>query len=149
FVDKEQTRNVVQEKVKDTLTTINQLKVQLEQKQRQLAGLMDDLKTQQSQLSDDEAQQSKMLAYTEGQKAAYDSQIRNNNSQIASLRAQQRAANAALGGRVVAGDPGHGGYPSVWDHAIQDSMIDNWGMFNRECVSYTAWKVYQTFGHMP
>jgi surface antigen len=22
-------------------------------------------------------------------------------------------------------------------------------MFNRECVSYTAWKVYQTFGHMP
>jgi surface antigen len=22
-------------------------------------------------------------------------------------------------------------------------------MFKRECVSYTAWKVYQRFGHMP
>jgi surface antigen len=28
-------------------------------------------------------------------------------------------------------------------------MLDNWGMFNRECVSYTAWKVYQTYGYMP
>ena len=28
-------------------------------------------------------------------------------------------------------------------------MIDSWGMFNRECVSYTAWKVYQTYGSMP
>jgi surface antigen len=22
-------------------------------------------------------------------------------------------------------------------------------MYNRECVSYTAWKVYQTYGYMP
>ena len=49
----------------------------------------------------------------------------------------------------VAGDPGHGGYPAVWNNSAQDSLIDNWGMYNRECVSYTAWKVYQTFGYMP
>ncbi len=28
-------------------------------------------------------------------------------------------------------------------------MIDRWGMYNRECVSYTAWKVYETYGYMP
>lgn len=30
-----------------------------------------------------------------------------------------------------------------------DSTIDNWGMYNRESVSYTAWKVNETFGYMP
>jgi peptidoglycan hydrolase CwlO-like protein len=149
FVDKEQTRSIVQQKVKDTLTKVNQLKVQLEQKQRLLEGLMSDLQAQQTKLSNDQSQKTKMLDYTESQKASYDHQIRTNNARISSLRAQQRAANASLGGQVVAGDPGHGGYPAVWDHAAQDSMIDSWGMFNRECVSYTAWKVYQTFGHMP
>ena len=31
----------------------------------------------------------------------------------------------------------------------QDTIADSWGMWNRECVSYTAWKVYQTYGYMP
>jgi surface antigen len=34
-------------------------------------------------------------------------------------------------------------------NAGQDTLLDSWGMYNRECVSYTAWKVYQTFGYMP
>ena len=82
-------------------------------------------------------------------------------SVLASLSAQQQqqimnqittqiAANKGLGGTVVAGDPGHGGYPAKWDvPARQDSRLDSWGMYNRECVSYAAWKVYQTYGHMP
>jgi surface antigen len=61
----------------------------------------------------------------------------------------QVAANRSLEGTIVAGDPHHGGYPTKWDNARQDSLIDSWGMFNRECVSYTAWKVYQTYGSMP
>jgi len=70
--------------------------------------------------------------------------------EITSLIAAQAAANRDLGGSVVAGDPGHGGYPAKWDAPIrQDSQIDSWGMYNRECVSYAAWKVYQTYGHMP
>ncbi len=28
-------------------------------------------------------------------------------------------------------------------------MIDSWGMFNRECVSYTAWKVAESGRYMP
>jgi surface antigen len=89
------------------------------------------------------------LNYTEAQKANYDQQIGSNNSQIGSLRAQQAALNRQLGGVPSAGDPGHGGYPAVWNNSPQDSTIDSWGMFNRECVSYTAWKVFQTYGYMP
>jgi peptidoglycan DL-endopeptidase CwlO len=149
FVDKQQSRNAVQSKVKDTMTKITSLQQQLKSQQEQLQALIKDQQTQNAQLSAAQAQQSQLLAYTEGQKQSYDKQISSNNSQISSLRAQQAAANARLGGRAVAGDPGHGGYPSYLDNAAEDSLVDPWGMYNRECVSYTAWKVYQTFGHMP
>jgi len=69
--------------------------------------------------------------------------------EIADLQAAQIAANQRLDGTIVAGDPGHGGYPAAWDNAAQDSRLDSWGMYNRECVSYAAWKVYQTYGSMP
>jgi peptidoglycan hydrolase CwlO-like protein/surface antigen len=149
FVDREQSRNAVQSKVKDTMAKITALQQQLKNQQEQLQQLIKDQQSQNAQLGSAEAQQQQMLAYTEGQKSAFDQQTRSNNSQISSLRAQQAAANARLGGRAIAGDPGHGGYPSNLDNAAQDSIIDPWGMYNRECVSYTAWKAYQTFGHMP
>jgi surface antigen len=149
FVDKQQSRNAVQSKVKDTMAKITSLQQQLKTQQEQLQQLIKDQQAQNTQLTAAQAQQSQLLAYTEGQKAAYDQQIKSNNSQISSLRAQQAAANARLGGRAVAGDPGHGGYPAYLDNASQDSLVDPWGMYNRECVSYTAWKVYQTYGHMP
>lgn len=78
--------------------------------------------------------------------ASYNAQQR---QQIADWQAAQAAANRGLGGSIVAGDPNRGGYPAQWDNARQDSRLDNWGMYNRECVSYAAWKVYQTYGHMP
>lgn len=68
---------------------------------------------------------------------------------IAKLLADQLVANEGLEGSIVAGDPNHGGYPAKWDGARQDSATDSWGMYNRECVSYAAWKVYQTYGDMP
>jgi surface antigen/peptidoglycan hydrolase CwlO-like protein len=149
YVNRQEYRNSVQDKVKTTLDKVNALKAKLEQQQRELDSLLKDLQTQQSQLASDQAQQSNMLAFTEGQKATYDQQIKANNSQISSLRAQQAAANRRLGGSVVAGDPGHGGYPSYLDNAYQDTLVDPWGMYNRECVSYTAWKVEQAYGNMP
>jgi surface antigen len=70
--------------------------------------------------------------------------------QIAQLQAAQLVANQGLDGSVVAGDPKHGGYPAKWDDPVpQDSLVDSWGMYSRECVSYAAWKVYQTYGDMP
>ncbi len=149
FVNKQEYRNSVSNKVKASVDKINALKAQLQKQQQQQQDLLKDLQKQQAQLQEQQNQQAQMLNYTEAQKATYDQQISSNNSQIASLRAQQAALNRQLGGVPVSGDPGHGGYPAVWANAPQDSMIDSWGMYNRECVSYTAWKVYQTFGYMP
>lgn len=149
FVNKQEYRNSVSSKISASVDKINSLKAELQKQQIQQEGLLKDQQTQQTQLQSDQAQQYQMLNYTESQKATYDAQIKSNNSQIASLRSQQALLNRKLGGVPSDGDPGHGGYPGTWQNAPQDSLIDSWGMYNRECVSYTAWKVYQTYGYMP
>lgn len=40
-------------------------------------------------------------------------------------------------------------YPAKWATPSPDTVIDSWGMYNRESVSYAAWKVNETFGNMP
>ncbi len=155
FVDKQQNRNAVQSKVAATLTKINDLKAQLVQQQKEQNGLLSNLQGQRAQVQASENQQASLLSFTQAQKASYDQQIKSNNTQIASLRAQQAAANARLfaGANVVLGsacDTAHGDtYPSPWCSSYQDSMLDSWGMLNRECVSYTAWKVAESGRFMP
>ncbi len=40
-------------------------------------------------------------------------------------------------------------YPGDLKSAVKGSTFDQWGMKNRESVSYAAWKVQETFGNMP
>lgn len=151
YVDKQEYRNVVQEKIQSMLTQISELQVQVKNQKNQIDVLIATESNQQAQLAADQAQQNQLLQMNEAQQANYNSQIAANSSQIASLRSQQAALNRQLssgGGRVIAGDPSHGGYPAYLDDAPQDSIVDPWGMYNRECVSYTAWKVQQTFGYV-
>lgn len=155
FVDKEEYRSAVQSKIQDTLNTIRDLQKQLQSQKEQVDGLLKDQQTQQGQLAAAKDQQNQLLAYNQGQQAVYNSQIKDNQSKIASLRSQQAAENARLfaGANVVLGgscDTAHGDtYPTPWCNSTQDGMLDYWGMFNRECVSYTAWKVYESGRYMP
>lgn len=149
FVDKQEYRTSVQNKLQDTLKKIAALQKELQTKKAQVDQLLSEEKSQQDQLASAQAQQAALLNYNESQQSAYNAQIKANSSQIASLRAQQAAANRSLGGGLIAGDPGHGGYPAMYNNAAQDTVIDRWGMYNRECVSYTAWKVYESYGYMP
>ncbi|HSX24283.1 MAG TPA: CHAP domain-containing protein [Candidatus Saccharimonadales bacterium] len=149
FLDKQQYRDTIQQKIRDTLDKINALKAQLKEQKTEVEKLLADQEAMNQQLGAAQAQQSALLSYTEDQKNQFTAQIRANSASIADLRAQQAAANRRLGGSAEAGDPNHGGYPNYLYAAAQDSLIDPWGMYNRECVSYTAWKVYQAYGHMP
>jgi surface antigen len=40
-------------------------------------------------------------------------------------------------------------YPAKLANAPTDSFADPWGAGNRECTSYVAWKVYETWHDMP
>lgn len=145
FVDKQEYRNAVQQKIQDTLANIAKLQSQLKQQKNEVDQLLQNEKVQQAQLNADQAQQNQLLAYTETQKSQFNQQIAGNSSKIADLRQQQIIANARYNIGVLKGDPNHGGYPNVWASAEQDSLLDSWGMYNRECVSYTAFKVHQGF----
>lgn len=150
FIDKQEYRNKIRDQVQKNIATVRDLKVQLAQQKVAVEKNLVDQKSQKETLIAKEVEQANLLAQTQGQEAAYQQLSKEKNSQISVLRAQQIAANQRnVRGNVVAGDPGRGGYPSVWHNAPQDSLVDNWGMYNRECVSYTAWKVYQSGRHMP
>lgn len=154
FVDKEEYRTAVQNKIQTTLKKIADLQNKLNAQKQEVETLLASQRSQQAQLDSARAQQASMLAYNQAQQAAYTSKMQQNSSKIADLRRQQAIENARLtsgnGSYVVAGDAGHGGYPAKWDSPVaQDSVLDNWGMYNRECVSYTAWRVYASGRNMP
>ncbi|OGL25797.1 hypothetical protein A2708_01100 [Candidatus Saccharibacteria bacterium RIFCSPHIGHO2_01_FULL_49_21] len=150
FVDKEQYRISVQNKVKDTVDKITALKVELEQQQRTLQSLLADLEKQKTDLAAARDQQSQLLSFTEGQKATYDKQIKDNNVKISELRRQQAITNAALfGGGEIIQNSRCDIYPQGWCNAPMDSIVDTWGMYNRECVSWTAYRVAVSGRYMP
>lgn len=37
-------------------------------------------------------------------------------------------------------------YPAKWANAPKDSIVDNWGEYNRECTSYAAWMLHSVNG---
>lgn len=146
FVDKEEYRNAVQKNIQDSLARIAKLQSELKQKEALVAQLLDSQRAQEAQLAADRRSQADMLAYTEAQKSQYDSQIAANSSRIGELRRQQIIANARYNiGPAGTGANCGGGYPAKWCEIGIDAVIDSWGMFNRQCVSYTAFKVQQDF----
>jgi surface antigen len=159
FVDKQEYRTTVQSKLQDLLTKIANLQKQLQSQKAQVDQLLKEEQFQQDQLSSAQAQQAQLLSYNEGQQAAYNAQISANTSKISQLRAQQAAANSKLGTGLFATGNCGGGYPAAagpgmwggtWGCSYgQDNTADNWGMYNRECVSYTAFKAHQAYGYNP
>ena len=150
FLNKQEYRDAVQAKIKVTLEKINALKVQLKNKKSEVEKLLADQQVMNQQVSASQAQQSGLLAYTQDQKNQFNSQITANRGAIAELRRQQIIANARFSGGAPGSGPAcGGGYPAKWCEVSQDSVLDDWGMYNRECVSYTAFKVAVSGRHMP
>lgn len=150
YVDKESYRTAVQNKIDSTIKQIALLQAQLQKQKGQLDTLIDSERQQNAQLSNAQYEQQKLLSYNQDQQNAYNSQIASNSGQIAALRRAQIAANSRFsGGAPGTGPTCGGGYPGVWCNAPQDSLIDSWGMYNRECVSYTAFKVAASGRNMP
>lgn len=149
YIDQQEYSSSVRDQLETSIGQIKELKERLSKQKKEVEQVLADQKVRRDDLAAKEAEQASLLAQTRGEEAAYQNLIGSKNSEISNLRAQQRAANAALGGSVVAGDPGKGGYPAYLANAPLDALVDPWGMYNRECVSYTAWKVHEKTGRMP
>lgn len=145
YIDRQQAYSAVQDKIQATLKQIAALQKQLQIQKTQVDTLIASQQAQQSQLAATQAEQQQLLSYNQDQQNQFNAQIAANQSQIGDLRKQQIILNSKYNIGNFRGDPNNGGYPSVWANAPQDSMIDSWGMYNRECVSYTAFMVHQDF----
>jgi surface antigen/peptidoglycan hydrolase CwlO-like protein len=151
FIDKQQYRTAVQDKIKTTLDRITELKLQLKAQKEQAEKILNEKQLAQEQLDAQRAESARLLSLNQSQQAQLNAEIKSNFTRIAELRRQQAIENARLfgNGSIPAGTPGGGGYPGVWAFAPIDAMLDNWGMYNRQCVSYTAWKVAISGRYMP
>lgn len=155
FFDKQQYRESVRSKIKTTLDKITQLKLDLNTQKETVEKLIAEQQALQAKLDSQRAENHRLLNLNVAEQNALDAQIKNNNGKIAELRKQQAIENAKLfrNGQVINGGScsprPDNTYPDRWCNIPQDSVIDSWGMYNRECVSYTAWKVYESGRHMP
>jgi len=156
YVDKQEYRSSMQDNLNSTIKQIKSLRSQLEKQKKQIENVLRDQKSQKNALAAKEAEQAKLVSDTRGEESAYNGLVAKRNNEISSVRAQQAAAMAAAarqstGGslNIGAGSASGGGYPAIWANAEQDTIVDNWGLYNRECVSYTAWKVASTGRYVP
>ncbi len=150
FIDKQEYRNKIRDAIQESLKQIKDLQAKLTQQRQDVDHVLADQRSLQSSLADQENQKTQILAQTQGQEDAYKQMVSSNNSKINDLRSQQRAANARFfGGQAGSGPDCGGGYPAAYCDVPMDSVVDNWGMYNRECVGYTAWKVASTGHYVP
>lgn len=154
YVDKQSYRSSVNDQLKSTIATIDTLKKELETQKRDVEFVLADQTAQRTALSAKEAERQKLMDDTKGQEGAYQTLSAQGQAKKQQLESEQqaaiRAAYAGSGSNAVAGDPNRGGYPNnLANSDYYNPVVDSWGMYARQCVSYTAWKVYQKNGHMP
>ena len=153
FIDQQVAYNAIQQKIQGTVDQINALQQSLKDQQTQVAALLQTEQTQNQTLVGDQNQQNSLLSYNQQQQNSYNQQIKNNNSEIATLEAEQAAANASIARYVHAtsAEPsggsgglcdigyGNGGYPMPWCNKDQDAINDSYDFPNRECTSFANW----------
>lgn len=159
YMDKNTYQSSVKDKLNSTIQSIQTLKTQLESDQKSVEKVLNDQKAQRATLGAKQAEQQQLLNETQGNEAAYQQKVAQGQAQMAAIAAEQRAALQRVTGggmynygsvgsfqfRNYSGNSpcGGGGYPLC---GAQDSYTDQWGLLNRECVSYTAWAAYTRFG---
>lgn len=162
YLDKQQYRNVVKDKITETVKKIADLKKQLGEQRRDVENLLEEQNKLHNELSGKRAEADAKLAQTNQIKAAFDARVHELQQEIQAARAAQLAAIAAATGGGTrnfgsiggfnfrniqrSGNPCGGGYPKVYCQAAQDSVVDEWDLFNRECVSYVAWALQYRLG---
>lgn len=135
--------------IQDSAEKVIALKQQIQTQQAEQKKLLMQQQAQQESLQVTQSQQQSLLDQTKGQEAAYQQMVSSLKAQQAQVMSDIAAKMVASGTMLLPGDGSNGGYPTAWSRAPQDTILDSWGMFNRECVSYTAFKVAQSGRNMP
>jgi surface antigen len=141
--------NKLKSSIQESTEKVIALKQQIEGQRNEQAKLLKQEQESRAILAQARTEKDQLLADTQGQEANY-------RNQANSLRQQQNQVMAAIAERMAASGvsiisgSGNGGYPAKWANAdYNNPPIDSWGMYARQCVSYTAFKVWQSGRNMP
>ena len=154
FIDKSAYNASARDSLLNTISDIKSMKTDLDNQNVAIERTLVDSKNERQNLADKEQEQQDLLTQTNGQEQAYQSLIQSKQAQTSQLIAEQismnqKAAQQSNSQILVSGVVGGGGYPAIWANAERDMLVDDWGLYNRECVSYTAWKVASTGRFVP
>lgn len=159
FVDKQQYRNSVKDKIKTTMDKITTLKLELNAQKEEVERLLQEQTSLQKQIASQKAEQTRLLNMNQSQQAAFNDEIKNNKEKIAELKRQQVLENVRLfgSGGGATGVLNGGGYP--WGNAycvytgkvggscynydwyFNGGAWDPWGYGYRNCTSWVAYKL--------
>lgn len=142
YFNKQQYRDVVKSKIKTTLEKVTALKAQLKTQKEEVEKIIKEQEELRAQAAAQKAEQDRLLGLNQADQSTYDRKIKDNASKISELRRLQAIENARLFGGGVTNVQNCGpDYPAYLCNRAMDSMVDPWGMYNRECVSYVAYMV--------
>lgn len=156
YVDKQANQEQVQNNLTETIAEINKLKEKLVEQKKDVQRVIADQKIAREALVKKEQEKQTLISTVRGKEGAYQKLAQKTETEKRALEQKQQEEIAARlaanggGGTAVAGDPSKGGYPAnLANSDYYNPIVDPWGMYSRQCVSYTAWKVYQKNGYMP
>lgn len=160
FLDREHYRENVQEKIDATTKRIEKLNTDLTNEKKSVENTLADQQAMQAHVTDRRAENARLLGLNQEQQLVFQNTLNANQAEIAKLRQQQTADNnkgvvskpAAQQPQVSVAAPHQAADGSAYPWAnvpFPNSLPDPWGMFKRQCVSYTAWKVASSGRHMP
>jgi surface antigen len=158
YLDKQQYRDAVKDKIKSTLDRINVLKAQLKSAKEETERLIQEDNRLKAQADANKAEQNRLLNFNQSEQAAYNEQIKDNQAKIADLKRQQVLENIRLfGGGGAPGIPGGGSYPWGNAYCVHTGRVDGacynydwyfnggpwdvWGYGYRNCTSWVAYKL--------
>ena len=154
FLDRQEYRISIRDQLTSTISTIKDLKKELEAQKQDVERVLADQKVQRDALASKEGEQQSLLSRTRGDENAYKQLVQERTAEVDSLQQKliEEVARRSVqtgGYAVVAGPSHYGGYPTAWATAPMNSIVDPWGMYSRQCTSYAAFRVSQAYGNMP
>ncbi|MEX2398552.1 MAG: CHAP domain-containing protein, partial [Candidatus Saccharimonadales bacterium] len=153
FINKREYLDRVKTSLNEAAKEAVLLKGELEEKETELNFKSRELSGQRVQLTSRQEEQKRLIEETQGEESRYQEIVENQRGELQRLEEEQRRAYDRFlnnfNPETRPGDPSRGSYPDKWHNAPINSMADDWGMFNRQCTSYAAWRVANDGKFMP
>jgi peptidoglycan hydrolase CwlO-like protein len=166
FLDKQQYREVVKDKIKSTLDKVTALKAELQAKKEEVEKILKQQEALRAATAVQKAEQDRLLSFNKTQQADFNKDIKQTQEKINELKRQQAIENARLFGGT-GGQLGGGGYPWGYAPCVHTGQVEGWcynydwgiggspwnwstgGYGYRNCTDWVAYRVRIAGGYVP